>query len=387
MLIALLSDLHVRLGPRWEEGRRVHRWALDLLAARRPDAILVGGDFHDARTVPAERNEGADLLLALGALAEVVGVYGNHDVPGDLDLYNRLASTHPITFYAEPTVHRLASGRAAVACVPWRREMPPVEQLALTPTARAAAEAEAMAARLDRLGAELDDAGAEVRLALSHVMLREAQVALGQPEKRGKDFELSLADFARLRAHAVLLGHVHASQEWAVDGAPVFYPGSTHRRSYGEVERKYVALVTVERDRASVEYVEAPATPLVLAESTWTEGEGGWGWSPGLALLAEDAPGAEVRFRYHVPLERRAEAEAAASALEARLRALGARDVKLDAMLVPTAQARAPEIAAASTIEEKLRVVLRRRGRGDDDPQHQRVVARWRELFNEGGRA
>ncbi len=392
MLFACISDLHVRCGARWEEGRRVHRWIVDLIADRLPDGILIGGDFHDARTAPQERNEGAKLLVGLANISEVVGVYGNHDVPGDLDLYTQLATRNPVSFYARPTVHRMRNEGAVVACIPWEREAPAQAVLALSPAGRKAAEANDRQVLLDNLGAELEEAATVpgmvplVKLVLSHVMLREARVGTGQPERRGKDFSLSLGDLARLRAHAYLLGHVHQAQEWSIDGSPVCYPGSTHRRTWGEIERKHVVFVHVAGGVSSVEYVEVPATPMVHVDLSWVMQNGVWGWSASIDGLIEEVEGADVRVRFESPVDQRGAASKAATSLTNQLVERGAATVKREEILIPQDRARAPEIATASSIEDKLAVALEARGVGRDDPRHDRVVALHRRLAQQAER-
>lgn len=390
--IALLSDLHLGLGARAEETRRVNAAVVDVLRARRPDGILIGGDFFDRRSLPEERNEGAALLLDLAALAPVVGVYGNHDAPHDLDVFNHLAGAHPIRFYGAPAVHlcgllcsdTTAPWSLAIAVLPWQRDAPLPAWLRMSAAERRDVEAAARRELLQRLAAVLDASGAQTKLVLSHVMLTEAQVGVGQPERRGRDFELSLAELAELRADAYLLGHVHRSQDWMIGHAPVIYPGSVVRRSYGEIERKYVALIHIIGGAVSVEWIETGATPMILAETSWAEIEPGrWGFTGDLAELVRDAGaagGADVRLGYRVDEAHREAAALAASAVVDQLRAAGARMTRAEEEVQPVVRARAPEIARAPTIEGKLAITLEQKGHSAGTAQHDRVLALYREL-------
>lgn len=373
---ALLSDLHIGLGPRWDETRRVHHESVDLIADRHPDGIIIGGDFHDRGTVPEERLFGADLLLRYAKIAPVAGVAGNHDRRGDLLLYNRLgrAGAHPIRFYEEPDVHRWSED-IAFAMLPWQRDAPALDLLPMVPVDRRAAEEAAERAMLVQLGADLAATGARSRLAVAHIMLKEAKVKLGQPEKRGREFELSLAELGQLGAHAYLLGHVHASDEMAIAGAPVIYPGSTTRRSYGEIEEKYLALVHVDGAAVSIEWVRTGATPMVLSEIAWEELEPGrWGWSTDLAELLADARGADVRVSYKVPEQHREAAALAAAELVDRLKAAGACLTKPEEVVTTVVRARAPEIATTPDLVGKVAITLEQRGVPVADPQHGRVL-------------
>lgn len=389
--LAHFADQHVRLGPRFAEGQRIHRVIAGILGERRPDAILLGGDWHDAGSRPEERVESAELLLALAAVAPIAGVYGNHDVPHDLDVYNDLArpGTHPIRFFYEPAIWRC--GDVAVAMLPWLRDAPALDTLRLTPAERRAAEQAALRARLTALGDALEATGAATRLCVAHCMLREANPAKGQPERRGRDFDLGLDDLALVRAHAYLLGHVHASQSWAIDtvlptgeriSAPVFYPGSTTRRTYGEIERKRISLVHCAGPHVEIEYVELPVTPMVLVEARWAETSPGvWGWAGGVDELVADAAGADVRFTYSVPVEQREAAARAKSALASALYAAGAERVSPEERLLVETRARAPEIARTPSIEGKLAIALDAKGCVEGSAQHERVIAMFREMM------
>jgi len=380
-VFALLSDLHVAAGARWEEGRRVHAAALEKIRERRPDGILIGGDFHDRRTLPEERVEGGELLLNLATVAPVVGIYGNHDAPADLHLYNHIGrpGARPIRFYDTPDVHVL--GDTAILALPWDRTPPNPAHIRLPEAARAAAESEARARLLAELADRLDATGAATKLVLSHVMLREAQPGIGQPEIRGGEFVLSLADLAVLRAHGYLLGHVHKGQDWTIGAAPVVYPGSTHRRTYGELERKYMAFVHCDGPRVSVEFEELPATPMMLVETKWEEQEPGrWGFSVPLADLLADAAGADVRLSYKVNPAQRDEAALAADAMLDALRARGAKLTKPEERVIPAVRARAPEIALTGSLEDKLVITMGQKGCPPTDPKHTRVLGLFRTL-------
>ncbi len=373
--IALISDLHVARGPRFVEGQRVHRAVVDILRERAVDGILIGGDFHDAATRAEERLEGASLLTEFADVAPVVGVGGNHDAPRELTLYNRLAARHPIRFYEQPTVHLLTPD-VAIAALPWLREAPALELLRATPAERRAAEAVALAAMLRGLGDQLDATGAGTKLLLGHLMLREASIALGQPEPRGGEFVLGLEDLGLVRAHAHLLGHVHRGQNFEINGAAVYYPGSTHRRTFGEVERKYIGIFYVDGPDVAVEWVETPATPMLLTETAWKELEPGrWGFDLDLDDLLAAGAGADIRLRYDVPDPQREAAARAAEAIAAQLLAVGAKLCKPEERVAPVLRARAPEIATTSSLREKVAIALRIRGVEDAAPQHARTLA------------
>ena len=381
MIVAILGDMHIGDGPRAEETRRVHAWIADFLHDRRPDAICCAGDVFDRRSTPGERLVAADLFLRLAEVAPVLGCAGNHDVPGDLLVFNRCGRPGGprIVFHEEPAVEVV--GDVAVALLPWHRAAPPVEVLALATVAeRDDAERELHRARLRALGAALTARHAARSILCGHAQLRESPVRIGQPERRGRDFVLGLDDLALVGADAYALGHVHASDEHRIGDRPVIVPGSTTRRTFGELEKKYIALFHVVGTAVSVEWVELPVRPMLACAVAWEEVEPGrWGWAGDVESLAAGAQGADIRLTLRVPEAQRALARRAAPDLERLLATAGAAGVTCAEEMVAITRARAPEIARTPSLREKLAIALAQRECPPTDPQHARVLA----LFDE----
>lgn len=384
MKLALVSDQHITRASRWEEGLRILDWIADTLAERKPDVIALGGDLFDGRPTSEEWVVAARWLMRLADVAPVVGVYGNHDVQASLDVFPSLRARHPIAIYSAPAVHHVAG--AAIACLPWPRKGDLLAALGQPVSHEQAGQVatEALRAILLGMGAQLE-AHPGPRVFLGHCMVRGSRLSTGQPIMPGTDFEVGLEDVALAKAQAYLLGHVHCPNRFDVLGAPGVMPGSPRRTSFGEVEQKTIALVTIEGDRVDVEDVVTPCTPMLLLETQWAPAHVGL---PGDVVVPAGftdfayAPvsGAEVRFRYHVEAEHRDAARAAAADVRALLTGAGAVVVKLEEVVEASVRARAPEVAAARTVADKLRAYWRAK---DDEPsptRAARLVSRLGEL-------
>src|SRR5690606_9827801 len=66
--------------------------------------VLIPGDLFHQKSTVEDRNALAPRLQALAALAPVVLTYGNHDVPGDLDIFAKLEAKWPIYVIDPPRV-------------------------------------------------------------------------------------------------------------------------------------------------------------------------------------------------------------------------------------------------------------------------------------------
>jgi exonuclease SbcD len=357
MRIAVIADSHFDEHSRFEECKRVHAWIAQDAKARGCTAWLHAGDVYERRSTPAERLAVADWVEQMRTLVGPgIIVRGNHDALGDLPLLERLHGT-PVTVVEDARVVELAGGR--VACMAWPRRG---SIAALAPESRDSVEATAQDALrnvLRGLGAQHPD------LFLGHVMLCGSITSTGQPLV-GHDLEVGLADLALVGADAYLLGHVHKGQAWEIAGAPCHYPGSPRRANFGELETKAYLVVDFDRERigngwvAHVESVETPATPMIHLTGWWH------GSDRGLEVTGmehcERIAGAEFRLRYTCAADQRSAAKVEAASECVRLLGLGAANVQVEEVVTAETRARAPEVAAAQTLADKLECLWRAKG-------------------------
>ncbi|HEV7717184.1 MAG TPA: metallophosphoesterase family protein [Steroidobacteraceae bacterium] len=397
---AVIADSHFFDAPsgRFAECIHVHDFIAQDIAQRNVDAILHSGDIFERKSSPTERDAVAQWLQALAEIAPVLVVRGNHDVPLDLAIFGRLEGKHPITVEEAVGVHGLRG--VVVGAVAWPTKasvlatLAAAEGVAQQDSDRIAADA--LRNVLRWVGNEMDigveQAGGDVpKILLMHAMVRGSRVSSGQPLV-GCDLELGIEDLSLARADFIALGHIHLPQEWTVQSgtcnAPVVYPGSPRRTSFGETESKGYIIADFEGSKCMRwERIATPCAPMFLIEDQWgvdpennPEGARSWvvGWhgAPERSALV----GAEVRFRYYVPSDMRAEARVAAAVQEAKLRDMGAIDVKVEEVVQSTATARAPEVALARTLTDKLMAYWRARQTEPVPPRDAALLGKARDL-------
>lgn len=397
--VAFIADSHFSERSRWEECTRLHQWIEGDIAERGVDLICHCGDVFDAKSTPQERLVVAEWFQDLATHAPVVVVRGNHDALGDLEILGKLKSRHEIIVQEAANVHVVAG--CAVLALAWPRKS---EVLAKLTAEQAAAGGEIAK---DALRNVIRGFGAQVaefdgpRIMVTHAMVGGSVTSTGQPLV-GFDFELGLDELAASNAHFVAVGHIHKGQSWEYQGVPIVYPGSPRRTAFGEAEAKGYVIANLEHFDGELtceespgvrwycegwEFIEAPATPMLLAE---------WHWAPehiglpgdvvvpaGFVSMEEerfdDPKGAEIRLRYWVDSDQRAQAKTAAEEVRSRLLSLGAVSVKLEEVVETSTRARTPEIVAARTLTDKLRVLWRAKGikLGDREPS---VLSKLNEL-------
>lgn len=365
--IAVIADSHFDEHSRFEECIRLHSWIEQDIAKRGVDLILHAGDVFERKSTPAERNAVATWLQSLARHAPVLIVRGNHDVVGDLQIFGELETKHPILVEEAAGVHELAG--VAVAALAWPRKAELLARLGDRGVeAGEQAAGDALRAVLRGLGQGLEGFDGP-RVLLTHAMVRGSVTSTGQPLV-GCDMEIGLEDLALVGADFVALGHIHKGQEWTHDETAMVYPGSPRRTAFGEIEEKGYVVADLDRVDGEVEWtwerVVVPATPMLLIEADWCPAEVLEGARP-LVITSKTFPtpervqSAEVRLRYRTPSDARDAARDVAELLREQMLRDGAIAVKLEEEVIPSTKARAPEIARAVTLIDKLGLVWDRK--------------------------
>lgn len=355
------GDLHVDASSeRFPECQRVLGWIVDLVQREKPDAFLCPGDIYERASVPVEREQVADVVTPIADVCPIVVTKGNHDEPLDCLFLSRLRAKHRITVVERASVERV--GPAALACVAWPNRSA-IAAMIGTPLPAEAIDDVAREA-LRNVFRALRDALATCdgpRIALGHFMVDGSIVSTGQPLV-GKPLNVGLSDLALLGASAVVMGHIHKPQEWTLEDMVAFYTGSPFRKTYGELEEKSVTLLEYQGAKlVRRERLPTPASPMIHLEGKFAQdstgqwhlmtrrpGDRDWGLGAGLpGWTCAELVGAEVRFRYTVPLEyREAAAGQAAEFKRLALEYGKAKSVKVEEQLVVVQRSRLEQLVA-----------------------------------------
>lgn len=356
-----VGDFHAGPGPRnAARYRALDQVIAEGLALPSLGAWLWPGDLSHQRQTIDDENALIERLRRMSAAAPVVLVYGNHDAPGDLDKFAFVGAGNPIYVVDRPQVLRIRLATmafASIACLPYPHKHGLVLAGVANPDLVDEA-ANALDAIFMQFAMDLADARAngDLTLFIGHANVGGAVTSSGQPNI-GREIELSPRHLERLGPVYIGLNHIHKAQE--IHGA--HYPGSICRLDWGEIEEKCWLEV---RNLGGDDVLDASAFEVVphaidVAPMYHVEGEltrEGFTWrviaGPGGEL--QDAPaswkGCEVRLRY-----RFAQSEARLVNKSLLLAEFAEASLTLDPIAVPDRALRAPEVAAAKTLPDKLR--------------------------------
>lgn len=321
------------------------------------------GDVFNTRSATEDRMLAADLFQRQAAVAPVLVIYGNHCVPRDLHIFAKLQTKYPVIVSAQPEVVRitLATGEsAAIATFPYPHKAGLVVSGAAHDQLAILAD-EAIDAICLGLAAELkaaQDAGA-ITMLVGHATIAGAVTSVGQPMGLNGDIAITSQHLSRFGAIPKLFGHIHKPQE--LHGA--IYAGSISANDYGETERKRALVVQFE----PLGGYTVEAMPLDTPRLFHVEGElarEGFTWrvTKGLDGPEDEPPasfeGCEVRVRYRYNAAEKSALD------EALVRApfQGAKRVDTDPIAMRSRAVRAPEVAAAATLDAKTQVFVEQSG-------------------------
>lgn len=374
-----LGDLH--LGPNARNADR-YRALEQAIAASIKEPIaawLWPGDLNHGRMTIEDRNKLAAVLTVMGAYAPVVLCYGNHDLPGDLDVFAKLKTDWPIAVVSRPEVIDFLTPtgeHVALFVLPYPTRAglvaAGVPSDGVVDAARQALDVIFMGAAVQL---EQFRADGSITLMIGHVNVAGAITSSGQPNI-GKEIELDELLLDRLGRIYKGLNHIHRRQQ--------YYAGSLCRLDWGEVEPKSFVEVTYcdnggrgwnghNGDGPEDGYpdgwvFDARWVPLDVAPMYHVDGEltrDGFKW---WITKSEDGgecqppeggwSGCEVRVRYRFSAHEKSALD------EALVRAPfeGAKRIDLDPIAVRDRAVRAPEVAAAQTLDAKVAAFVRSSG-------------------------
>lgn len=354
-----IGDFHAAPGPRNADRYRWLDFILDQ-GERVPHlgAWLWPGDLSHQRQAIEDKNQLAARLQRMASRAPILICYGNHDLPGDLDVFDALRAEHPIYVVAQPQVirFRLATGQwASCFCLPYPTKASLVAA-GVVPADVGDVAADALEAIFIGAAYDLEQArdNGDLTFVMGHINVGGSITSTGQPNI-GREIELAPRHLERLAPIYIGLNHIHKHQ--TIAGA--HYAGSVCRLDWGEIDDKFYNRVTIKTDDIDGDTVLVEPQPIPVPKMFHVEGDltrEGFviahdaGDEIDRRFYGNDWTGTEVRVRYHYKQSEKAALDEAlvAKAFRTALR------LKIEPVAIPDRAVRAPAVAAAHTLADKI---------------------------------
>jgi DNA repair exonuclease SbcCD nuclease subunit len=377
MRLLCSADHHIDTrSKRWATCQQAHEWIVEVVRSEGIDLFLSGGDVYDGPSSPADREYAADFFVRISEQCQVVIAKGNHDERRDCELLSKLGTRQPIHVEERAGVVRVRGAAIGVMAWPERGGIIASQmRLAGDDSGSNMSQSQlerqfgrdhventvrdALQAVLRGLGSQMAEEDWRPRILLGHLMVDGSITSTGQT-LIGSPMNVSLGELALAGAQLGILGHIHMAQVFDVSGAPHHYTGNPFRTDYGQLEEK--GALIAEFDDAtgqllSTQFIESPCPKMEHVE-LWWGGSGDFYTTAALEYeyltCAADLGNTELRLRYHVPVDCREAAARRAAEIATEMSQAGAVSVKVEPITVATLRARAPEVARAHSINDKL---------------------------------
>jgi Calcineurin-like phosphoesterase len=346
--IVAIGDLHLQSTHPRNQARLDALDAVinDGLALPALAAWVLLGDLFHGRSSPADRAALAERLQRMATAAPVCALVGNHEQTGDTTIFSKLSAAWPIAVADQPIVIQLPTPTSAiltVACLPYPSRG---GLIAAGTTADQTLQVgdEYLRDILRSFGVGL--AGAALPLFAGHINIGGAVVSSGQPNI-GRELELDVAALDLLGDVPKVLGHIHAPQE--IGGA--WYAGSICPMDFGEHEAKRTVVIRYTDDRGAWEHEleSRPVDTPRLFRARGVLSREGFTLEPS-ADYPESWAGCEVKVTYTFAASERnvLDHSLVRVPFESALR------LEIEPVAVPDRALRAPEVAAAKTLADKV---------------------------------
>jgi exonuclease SbcD len=270
------TDPETGLSSRVRDFLRRMDEMIDFARENEVDLTIFAGDAFKTRTPnPTFQREFAWRVRDLTALAPLVMLVGNHDLPptvlkaSSIEIYDTLSV--PNVWVAddyEVRVIEAKSGSIVVAAAPYplrSRLLQGVDTGGLTIAETDQLMQRELGSTLENLAAEADQHDLP-RVLTGHFSIHGASFGSERGIMLGRDIEVTVSDVSDPRWDYVALGHIHKHQnvtEGREGVPPVVYSGSLERIDFGEeADPKGYCWVELERGSARWQFRRNNARPF-----------------------------------------------------------------------------------------------------------------------------
>lgn len=318
--------------------------AMDFITRRaeeiKPDLIVHTGDLYNKESTTDPRNVVKERVKKLAEIAEVAIIYGNHDKPGDLDIFSDLETKHKIRVIKQPYVMKRPG--VNIYFIPWLSKSAWVERHITFKTPEEEDWEISKQLLMYLKGLKLKNP-ADHHIVVSHIGIQGAkaennQLLIGEGITLGQ-FDLEEAGF-----DAGIFGHIHLRQQFA--NGNFYYNGSPAALDFGETLDKYFSVYNVEGK--SIDWYPISGIKRINIEGEWREGK----WIPA-ADTPENIKGSRVRVVFKIAANE--DRELAKQTLRGIYEQFSPLELKLQPVVENQARTRAELVSKAKTLADKLK--------------------------------
>ena len=346
MKFAVSSDWHIGAGTMDSDIESSVMQMVGKFRDNRVDMIAIPGDFFDHKSTAEGRNLLRRLIQELCSVAPVIGVRGNHDQDGDLDIFSHLEVANPVAIYDSPFIISLPG--IVMHLLPWMTKATWQAQNISKSKEEGDFAVSQLALQYLKNNVMLENSREKglKHILISHLLINGSRLQNQQP-LMGEGITFGANDLSEAGFYAGIFGHIHLNQSFDENGR-FFYPGSPAPMNYGESPEKYCVILNT--DTGVVEWHKLNTIDRFSIECVWPLGVS---MSPEeFQAMKDRAKGSRVRVL--LKIDEGENLSYAKEEIDKILMDAGALEVKVDPQVRPKDLVRAVEISKAETLEAKL---------------------------------
>ena len=341
---------------------------VEIFRVNRVDTIAIPGDFFDHKSTAEGRNLLRKLIQELCSIAPVVGVRGNHDQDGDLDIFSHLEVKHPVAIYDSPFI--ISSPGIVMHALPWLTKATWQAHNLTKSKEEGDLAVSQLALQYLKNNVLLENSREKglKHILISHLLINGSRLQNQQP-LMGEGITFGANDLSEAGFYAGIFGHIHLNQSFDENGR-FFYPGSPAPMNYGESPEKYCTIL--DTNSGKVEWFKLKTIDRFSFECIWPIGVT---MSPGeFERLKDRAKGSRVRVL--LKIDEGENLSYAKEEIDKILMDAGALEVKVDPQVRPKDLVRAVEISKAETLEAKLEACWKANNNRPDEDTASRMKSK-----------
>ena len=346
MRILSTGDWHFNSGYDADVESSV-RQIINYVKENHVDLIANTGDVYERASEPGSRNLAADLLREMAEWAPILIVRGNHDAPGDLDIFSKIRSKHNIQVHSTPGFIPIEG--YGIHTLPW-----------LTKARWQSLHPDASKEEGDKTVSQLLLEYLKTNVALrsdckKHILIGHCLIAGAKAQNHqqmGADgVTLGQYDLEEMGFVAAFLGHIHLKQ-WIGNSCRYYYRyyynGSIAALEYGETPDKYFSVF--DTNSLTPDFIKLNTIHRQDIEAEWTP--------EGISIINEfpDSLISGARIRANLRIQGGDNIDQAKKQLEEWLESHKALEYTISPQVIPVSKIRAVEITSAQTLHDKLRM-------------------------------
>jgi DNA repair exonuclease SbcCD nuclease subunit len=336
--IASTGDWHYGSGVD-EDIERSMEFITQKVKEEKADAILLTGDIYQKESNVSSRNIAIERVKKLSEIAPVLMCYGNHDAPGDLDVFKYLGGNgrHPVKVYNTISVIKIED--VNIYALPWINKS---HWLKSNYSQSGDVNANISSKLIEYLKNELKtNKSAASNIIFGHILVSGARAENNQM-LIGEGITIGEYDFEELGFDAAIIGHIHLKQQFA--SGNTFYNGSPTSLNFGESSNKYFSIY--DTDSKLVEWYKIPSVNRVTISGNIIDGV----WVPDQDMVLSSYD--RVRINYNISSSD--DQDKAKEIISNYYSKFNLKEFKLKPLIKLDIATRSESVSKANTLKDKL---------------------------------